>query len=100
MPANLTNARLTFNGKEDPGTLVSAAAFVPPHPQHRRDVCLTPAHCSLGAPARAWQVVGSAQTGFTTYQKPVEARGPPLPLKKNRQKAFAAGSQSAPQQAC
>ena len=55
MPANLTNARLTFNGKLDESQVV----------------------------------LGSPQAGFETYQKPVEARGPPLPLKKNKQKQFA-----------
>lgn len=63
MPANLTNARLTFNGRAEDAT-----------------------------------VVGSLQAGFSTYKEPVEARGAPLPLKKNRQRAFALDAQPSPQQ--
>jgi len=64
MPANLTNARLTFNGKIEESAMV----------------------------------IGSTQVGFERYQKPIEAKGPPLPLKKNRVKSYAVPRAAAPSQ--
>eukprot|EP00966_Prymnesium_polylepis_P142260 3284874-Prymnesium_polylepis.2 len=58
MPPNLTDARLTFNGK-----LEEETALVP---------------------------AGSAAGGFDKYRKPSETLGAPLPLKKNRQRQYAA----------
>jgi len=64
MPANLTNARLTFNGKIEESAMI----------------------------------IGSTQVGFERYQKPIEAKGPPLPLKKNRVKSYAVPRAAAPSQ--